>query len=133
MKKFNMRKNIIYYDGECGLFHIVVRFILRIDSKNKFYFSPISNLNDNKKQKKPDSIILSFNDTLYYEGQAIINIMKNIGNNWCLLVKALEFIPKGTLDEKYGWVSRNRNNWLSKRIGVYPSIPIHLRERFILE
>ena len=74
-----MRKNIIYYDGECGLCHIVVRFILRIDSKNKFYFSPISNLNDNKKQKNADSIILSFNDTLYYEGQAIINIMKNMG------------------------------------------------------
>jgi len=133
MKKFNMRKNIIYYDGECGLCHTVVRFILKIDSKNKFYFSPISALIDNNKQKKPDSIILSFNNDLYYEGQAIINIMKNIGNNWCLLGKTLEFIPEKTLDEIYGWVSRNRNNWSSKKIRLCPSIPIHLRGRFILE
>ena len=97
-----MRKNIIYYDGECGLCHRVVRFILRIDSKNKFYFSSISTLIENKNQKKPDSIILSFNDDFYYEGQAIINIMKNIGNNWCLLGKTLEFIPEETLDEIYG-------------------------------
>ena len=97
-----MRKNIIYYDCKCGLCQRVVRFILRIDSKNKFYFSPISTFIDNKNQNKQESTILSFNDDLYYEGQAIINIMKNIGNYWFLVGKTLELIPEETLDEIYG-------------------------------
>ena len=30
-----MVKNIIYYDGECGLCHMAVKFILKVDSKNR--------------------------------------------------------------------------------------------------
>ena len=60
-----MAKKIIYYDGECGLCHGAVKFILGIDSKNKFHFSPISNLIDNGNEI--DSIILKMNDDTFYE------------------------------------------------------------------
>ena len=86
-----MVENIIYYDGECGLCHLAVRFILRVDSKNKFYFSPLSNLDNNLKYI--DSIILKRGNEVFYEGQAVIMIFENIDNNWNYLAKVLNLIP----------------------------------------
>ncbi|MFL2983565.1 MAG: DCC1-like thiol-disulfide oxidoreductase family protein [Candidatus Neomarinimicrobiota bacterium] len=54
-----MTKNIIYYDGECSLCHFAVIFILKIDSKNKFFFSPLSKINNDK--RKIDNLILIIN------------------------------------------------------------------------
>ena len=82
-----MVENIIYYDGECGLCHGAVKLILRIDTKNKFHFSPISKLIQN--EIKIDSIILKINGEVYYEGQAIVTIMENIENNWSYVASIL--------------------------------------------
>ena len=94
-----MAKNIIYYDGECGLCHGAVKFILGIDSKNKFHFSPISNLIDNGNEI--DSIILKMNDDTFYEGKAFINIMETIGNHWYYIAQFLKFIPIKILNKIY--------------------------------
>ena len=85
-----MSENIIYYDGECGLCHSAVKFLLKIDSKNKFFFSPLSILTENK--KKVDSIILA------------------IDNNWYYFGKILKIIPEELLNIIYRWISRNRKN-----------------------
>ena len=85
-----MVKNVIYYDGDCGLCHLAVRFILRVDSKSNFYFSPLSNLDINL--KNIDSIILKRGNKVFYEGMAIIMIFENIDNNWNYLAKVLKLI-----------------------------------------
>ena len=125
-----MVENIIYYDGECGLCHLAVRFILRIDSKSKFYFSPLSNLDNNL--KSIDSIILKKGNKVFYEGQAIIMIFENIDNNWNYLAKVLNLIPINVLDAAYRWVSRNRAKVSVKKVSSCPIVPNSYQKRFIL-
>ncbi|MEL1233485.1 MAG: DUF393 domain-containing protein [Candidatus Neomarinimicrobiota bacterium] len=125
-----MVENVIYYDGECGLCHLAVRFILRVDSKSKFYFSPLSNLDNNL--KNIDSIILKKENKVFYEGQAIIMIFENIDNNWNYLAKVLKLIPINTLDTAYRWVSKNRAKVSVKKVSSCPIVPSSYQKRFIL-
>ena len=125
-----MVENVIYYDGECGLCHLAVRFILRVDSKSKFYFSPLSNLDNN--WKNIDSIILKKGNKVFYEGQAIIMIFENIDNNWNYLAKVLKLIPINALDTAYRWVSRNRGKVSLKKVSSCPIVPSSYQKRFIL-
>ena len=125
-----MIENIIYYDGECGLCHLAVRFILRVDSKGNFYFSPLSNLDINL--KNIDSIILKKDNKVFYEGMAIIMIFQNIDNNWNYLAKVLKLIPINVLDTAYRWVSRNRAKISVKKVSSCPMVPSYYQKRFIL-
>ena len=125
-----MVKNVIYYDGECGLCHLAVRFILRVDSKSNFYFSPLSNLDINL--KNIDSIILKRGNKVFYEGMAIIMIFENIDNNWNYLAKVLKLIPINVLDTAYRWVSRNRAKISVKKVSSCPMVPSYYQKRFIL-
>ena len=125
-----MVENVIYYDGECGLCHLAVRFILRVDSKSKFYFSPLSNLDNNL--KNIDSIILKRGKKVFYEGQAIILIFENIDNNWNYLARLLKLIPINVLDTAYRWVSRNRAKISKKKVSSCPIVPSSYQKRFIL-
>ena len=125
-----MVENIIYYDGECGLCHLAVRFILRVDSKSKFYFSPLYNLDNNL--KNIDSIILKKGNKVFYEGQAIIMIFENIDNNWNYLAKVLKLFPVNVLDTAYRWVSRNRAKVSVKKVSSCPIVPSSYQKRFIL-
>ena len=125
-----MLENVIYYDGECGLCHLAVRFILRVDSKSKFYFSPLSNLDNNL--KNIDSIILKKGNKVFYEGQAVIMIFENIDNNWNYLAKVLKLVPINLLDAAYRWVSRNRAKVSVKKVSSCPIVPRYYQKRFIL-
>ena len=125
-----MVKNLNYYDGECGLCHLAVRFILRIDSKSNFYFSPLSNLDINL--KNIDSIILKRGNKVFYEGMAIIMIFENIDNNWNYLAKILKLIPITVLDTAYRWLSRNRAKISVKKVSSCPMVPSYYQKRFIL-
>ena len=125
-----MVENVIYYDGECGLCHLAVRFILRVDSKSKFYFSPLSNLDNNL--KNIDSIILKKGNKVFYEGQAVIMIFENIDNNWNYLAKILKLVPINFLDKAYRWVSRNRARVSVKKVSSCPIVPSYYQKRFIL-
>ena len=125
-----MVENVIYYDGKCGLCHLAVRFILRVDLKGKFYFSPLSNLDNNLKYI--DSIILKRRNEVFYEGQAIIMIFENIDNNWNYLAKVLKLIPINVLDTVYRWVSRNRAKISVKKVSSCPMVPSYYQKRFIL-
>ena len=125
-----MIKNVIYYDGECGLCHLAVRSILKVDSKSKFYFSPLSNLDNNL--KNIDSIILKKGNKVFYEGQAIIMIFESIDNNWNYLAKVLKLIPINVLDTAYRWVSRNRAKVSLKKVSSCPIVPSSYQKRFIL-
>ena len=125
-----MVENIIYYDGECGLCHVAVKFILRVDSKNKFYFSPLSNFDNNL--KNIDSIILKSGDKVFYESQAIIMVFEKIDNNWNYLAKVLKLIPINILDKAYRWVSRNRAKISVKKVSSCPMVPSSYQKRFIL-
>ncbi len=122
---------IIYYDGKCALCHNVVKIILKLDNKQKFKFSPLSLLEHNQKNL-PDSIILNFNNNLYYEGKAIIKILENLNFFGQVLSLFCKFIPLKVLNFFYRIIAKNRSVWIRKEENECPLIPEHLKNRFIL-
>ena len=129
-----MNNKIIYYDSQCGLCNITVRLILHIDDKKKFCFSPISLLFEKKKNMNcPDSIILSINNKLYFEGRAIIGILKNLDFGWRLFGKLLEYIPIVLIDKTYRIIAINRKRVMFNKKKSCYNIPYSLRNRFIFD
>tara|TARA_B100001029_G_C14938629_1_gene381892 strand:- start:223 stop:648 length:426 start_codon:yes stop_codon:yes gene_type:complete len=127
-----INSKIIYYDSECGLCNNAVKFIINADSKEKFSFSPLSLLTSNKDLVYPDSLVLLINNKLYFEGRAIINILKNLGFGWRLLGRMIEYLPINFINVFYRIIAINRKRAIfGKKKGCY-IIPSNLKSRFIL-
>ena len=128
-----MNDKVIYYDSECGLCNNLVRLILHIDSKKKFYFSPISLLVNNTHSVNRDSIALSINNKLYFEGRAIIVILDNLDFEWRLLGKIIAFLPINFVNGIYRLIAINRKRLTLYKTKVCYNIPSNLKSRFILD
>ena len=74
------------------LYHTAVKIVLNLDNKQVFKFSPLSLLETNQKEF-PDSIILNFNNNLYYEGEAIKKILENLNFFGKILSLFTKIIP----------------------------------------
>ena len=69
----NKNKDIILFDGMCNMCNTFVNFIIKLDKKEQFLFSPISGKKGqelakkfNLNQKKIDSIILLSDNKIYF-------------------------------------------------------------------
>jgi len=120
---------IIYYDSTCALCHSAVRFILRTDQKGVFHFSPLSQLPHEIPSNLPDSLVLEKNGEYYFEGKAILEILKKLRWQWRLLGKCLNLIPLVILDQAYRFIANNRKRWELDVEKSCPVIPIELRHR----
>lgn len=122
---------IIYYDGKCALCHAAVKIVLKLDNEQVFKFSPLSLLKTNQK-KIPDSIILRLNNNLYYEGEAIRKILENLNFFGRTLSMFTKIMPLKLLNFFYRIIAKNRSVWIRKSKNQCPTVPKHLRNRFIL-
>ncbi len=128
-----MNDKVIYYDSECGLCNNLVRLILHIDSKKKFSFSPISLLVNSTRSINIDSLTLSINNKLYFEGRAIIAILDNLGFEWRLLGKLIRFLPINFVNAIYRFIAINRKRSILYKTKVCYNLPSNLKSRFILD
>tara|TARA_B100001250_G_scaffold2059_1_gene1819 strand:+ start:1307 stop:1624 length:318 start_codon:yes stop_codon:yes gene_type:complete len=97
----------------CALCHGIVLIILKLDNKKNFKFSPLSLRKINQKYFS-DSIILNFNNNLYYEGQAIIKILENLNFFGRVLSLFCKLISLKILNYFYRIIAENRNIWVRK-------------------
>jgi predicted DCC family thiol-disulfide oxidoreductase YuxK len=73
---------IIFFDGDCGLCNNIIQWILKNDKKKLFFFS---SLNSNfardfifsriDKHLLPDSIVFYKEDKIYFEYEAVLEIL----------------------------------------------------------
>ncbi len=82
---------IIYYIGRCALYHTAIKIVLKLDNKQVFKFSPLS-LPETNQKEFPYSIILKFNNKLYYESEVVRKILGNLN----FFGKTLSFFTKIT-------------------------------------
>ena len=120
---------IIYYDGDCALCHSIVHFILRIDRNSVFRFAPLSHLKKENQHNFPDSLVLENNGEYYFEGKAILGILKRLSWQWRFLGSFLNLFPLAILDQTYRLIANNRKRWTLKNKRVWPIIPAELRNR----
>ncbi|MBM3185094.1 MAG: DUF393 domain-containing protein [Bacteroidetes bacterium] len=114
-----MNKNIIFYDGECGLCNRSVQFILKYERNQKLQFAALKSsfsktaLSDfNLKFNLEDSILFFQNGKLFSKSKAVLRIIPFL--KWYfypLLICWL--IPNFIRDLFYDLIARNRKKVIS--------------------
>ena len=140
MENSNVQKNILFYDGVCGLCQKAIQFCLKHDVHQQIFYSPLQGETfENLKHPAKPSVedVLGQTGTLVYyaRGQiftrsdAALNALIDLGSPWSF-AKILKVIPKFLRDLAYKFVAHYRYDWFGKSDTCY--IPLsHEAERFL--
>lgn len=107
------KKNIVFYDGDCGFCSKSVQFILK-KQKKTVYFMPLQSESAEKIIHEHDKIIdmntlfYREDDQLYDRSTAVLKIAKNFHFGYRLLAMLGYVIPKFLRDKIYDWVAKRR-------------------------
>lgn len=122
-------KNILLYDGECGICDSSVQFVLRHDTHEKIYFAPLQSKTGEKllseyhlNSQSLDSVVfISDNNESYIEAEAVLKILATIGGVWQLFAFLGKLIPAFLRKKMYRWVARNRHRLQTKKTCSLPN------------
>lgn len=128
----------IYYDGQCGLCHRVVRFVLAEDRRGTFRFGPLQGVTFAQvlpaaaRRALPDSFVVhSADGRMLLRSAAAAHILLRLGGVWRLLGHLLLCVPRPLRDAVYNAVGRSRHKWFARPERLCPLVPPDLRGRFL--
>jgi predicted DCC family thiol-disulfide oxidoreductase YuxK len=106
---------VVLYDGECGLCHASVRFILKREREARFVFAPIegetaSALRARFPGRIPDdasTVVVVEGDEVLLRSRAFFRIGKNLRQPW-RAVSVLRWLPAWLTDLPYRLIARLR-------------------------
>lgn len=128
---------IIFYDGDCGLCHRSVLFVLRHDhAPARFQFAPQQGRtylqNFGNVGIPPGSVVVLTHDRRrLLRSDATLYILQNLGGRWRLLGNILRLVPTPIRDWGYQLVAAFRRKLVKKPDGLCPLVPPQWRERFL--
>ena len=129
---------ILFYDGDCGLCHGAVLFVLKRDKAGVFRFAPLQGetllewVPAEARAELPDSLVLRLEDgVLLTRSNAVAAMLKRLGGPWPVLGFLLRIIPRFLRDLGYDGVAKIRHRLFEKPEGVCPLVPPELRGRFL--
>ena len=111
---------IILFDGICNLCNGSVNFILKRDKKKLFRFVTLQSERGEELvrqfniSKETDSVILIFENRVFLESEAAIEIVRLLPVPWKWLA-FFKIIPLKFRNGIYKWIARNRYRWFGKR------------------
>jgi predicted DCC family thiol-disulfide oxidoreductase YuxK len=110
---------VIFFDGVCGLCNGFVDFILKIDKKGQFKFSPLQSEYAQKNLPKEytedlKSVVYLKNGKLLSQTEAVIEILKDNGGVWKLAAVG-KILPEFIRDGAYNMVAQNRYKMFGKK------------------
>lgn len=112
----------ICYDGQCGLCHRVVRFVLAEDRSSCFRFSPVEG----------DDFLVTDNVSFtLFKSDAYVHILRRLGGLWGVLGFVLAAVPKRLRDFAYDYIGRHRRRLFKQPEAVCPIVAPRLRARFV--
>lgn len=128
----------IFYDGDCGLCHRAVRFVLARDRDGRaFRFAPLGGetfrtlVPAATRAQLPDSIVLREPDgTLRVRTAALRAIGRRLGGVWRIAAAVAGVVPPALLDAGYDGLARVRHRLFAKPPAACPVLPPALRARF---
>ncbi len=113
--------HIIYFDGWCNLCTGVVRFIRKIDKREKFRYVSLQSAESEEllkflrfDQNEVDSILYYENGEIYSKSEAFFHIMQKTGGVFMLLM-VFRILPRKLTDKIYDFIARNRYKWFGKK------------------
>ncbi len=123
---------LLLFDGDCGLCHGVVRFVLRHERTSSIRFaalqSPMGRVWTAKTGTGLDTLLFVDGNTALTRSDAALAIARELRAPWTW-VTALRIIPRPIRDAAYDAVARHRHRWFHR-----PECPLPApgqRERFL--
>jgi predicted DCC family thiol-disulfide oxidoreductase YuxK len=128
----------LYYDGECGLCHAAVRFVLAEDRGGAgFRFAPLASDSfarvaaPEARAALPDSLVLALHDGgLLVRSAATLEIGERLGGLWRIGARIARLVPEAWRDRAYDAIARNRKRFARKPQDACPLLSPELRARF---
>lgn len=112
MNDIDKLNNVVFFDGNCGLCHFVVKFLLKIDKKNILKYAPLQGetskkIIQNLNFEELNTVMFFRENRVYEKSDAILEILKTIGGVWRLAL-IFKIIPRALRNIVYMYISRNR-------------------------
>ena len=134
--KIEATDNLVLFDGVCNLCNASVKFIIKRDKRDKFYFASLQS-NFGKAQLKKFglsideffSVVLIKDHRVFLRSNAALEIARDLSGLWPWLY-ALKIIPVFIRDFFYNLISKNRYRLFGKRDTCMLPSP-ELKARFI--
>ena len=129
---------ILYYDGNCGLCHRGVKFVLKHDrSGAAFRFAPLQGVTfqarvpADQRVALPDTMaVQTVAGALLIRSTALVHILRRLGGGWKVLGATLAIVPRPLRDLGYNFVARTRHRLFGQPDELCPVLPTSLRARF---
>ncbi|MCZ6671390.1 MAG: DCC1-like thiol-disulfide oxidoreductase family protein [Verrucomicrobia bacterium] len=138
MKTVN-NKPILFYDGECGLCHRFVLFVLKHEQEPLFQFAPLqgdtfkSHFSQEEVQNFPDSLVLITEEKkILTLSDAAVYTMRTLSPGWRRVGGFIGVFPRPIRDFGYRCVAAVRKKIFKKPDGACPLVPPELGKRFII-
>ena len=130
---------ILYYDGQCGLCHRGVKFVLKHDrSGTAFRFAPLqgvtfqARVSVDQRGALPDTMaVQTATGSLLIRSDAFVHILRRLGGGWKILAMALAIIPRPLRDLAYNFVARTRHRVFRRPDEPCPVVSASLRAKFL--
>ena len=130
--------DLIFYDGECGVCHRFVQFVLARDKKQRFQFAPLQGRTFSRaipplqRASLPDSVVLlTASGKLLDRSNAAIYVLSRLGGFWRVMAAGLRAVPQSLRDRPYDAAARKRQTWAARPATLCPVVPENLRGRFL--
>jgi predicted DCC family thiol-disulfide oxidoreductase YuxK len=130
-------REVIFYDGTCGLCHAMVRFAARHDRAAWFAYAPLGGETFRATTQQSaacpaNSVVVQTSaGELLARSAAVLHVLRRLGGGWRALAAVLAVIPRPLLDGGYRAVARVRRTLLAAPAGECPVVPPPLRSRFL--
>jgi len=113
------KQKIIFFDGVCGLCNGFVDFILAVDKKKQFLFSPLQsefakNNLPAKMTTELKSVVFLKNGKHYSKSDAVLHVLDELGGVWKLSIVG-RILPENMRDSAYNLVAENRYKIFGKK------------------
>ena len=132
-------KDLVFYDGDCGLCHRAVTFLVARDvDGSRFVYAPLGGTTFSERIQPdhahtlPDSlIVLTSGGDLLTRSGAVIHLLLRLGAGWRMLGRVARRMPTGLLDRAYDGVAAIRSRLFTPPGDTCPVLPEQLRAQFL--
>jgi predicted DCC family thiol-disulfide oxidoreductase YuxK len=128
---------LLFYDGDCGVCHLCVRFVLWADPGGEVRFAPLGGGTFQRRipaalrETLPDSLVLVTTDgRVLTRSAAVLSLLGGMSGIWRLVGRMGALLPRSLADALYDGMARIRRRLAPRPSGVCPVVPAPERARF---
>lgn len=129
---------VVFFDGDCGLCHRTVRFLIARDPEGAlFRFAPLdgetlaARIPAERRATLPDSVVVLEPDgELHIRSAAMISLLELLGGRFARRARWLRRLPRPLLDFGYDLLAAVRHRIWSRPPQACPVASPELRARF---